>query len=173
MTDAFLAGDSAERAQGGLEAELARAMPRLRAHIAGRGRGRDAEDLAQETAARALRYRGRVDPGRALFPWLRRVADRLLFDDARREGRASLDAREDDPPAPCAAPEIESREEVARLVARLGEREREVLLRFHVEGESIEQIASALRVPTGTVKSSLSRARRRLAEELSDRRDER
>jgi DNA-directed RNA polymerase specialized sigma24 family protein len=50
------------------------------------------------------------------------------------------------------------------VLAVLRPLEREVLLRFHQNMESVREIALATDMPEGTVKSHLSRARRRLAE---------
>lgn len=147
---------------------LTRALPRLRGHLARRGRvpGLETEDVAQEVAVRALRYRARYDARRGLWPWLRRLAERVLFDQraagARRVGAPS----QDDPDAtPAAEGEaaLDGDDALARLLAPLARIERDVLLRFHRDGESVRAIAGALGLAEGTVKSHLSRARRRLA----------
>jgi len=141
---------------------LVGALPRLRAHLA--RSGGDVDDLTQETAARALRAAGRFDPARGLWPWLRRIADRVRIDHVQRRRSAPELRGELDPSAPEVCDQAEEREAAAALVRGLPTREREALLRFHVEGHTIEAIAAALGVPAGTVKSDLSRARRRLAE---------
>ena len=167
MSEGSLVGDGGEG--GGLEAELARAMPRLQAHLARRVRSGEAEELAQETAARVLRYRSGFDERQALWPWLRRVADHVLVDHFRSREPARPEALPDERRAPETEPDVESHEQVARLVATLSGPERAALLRFHVRGESIEEVAAALSLPQGTVKSHLSRARRRLAEDAHAR----
>jgi RNA polymerase sigma factor (sigma-70 family) len=154
-------------APGSLERELALALPRLRAHLA--RRGGDADDLAQDAAARALRGRATYDATRGgLWPWLRRIGDRVRFDHLRREREAPELRADLEPVAPGASSEHDDltaeRADALRIVAALPPRERDVLMRFHVDGESIAAIAEALGVPVGTVKSDLSRARRRLAE---------
>jgi len=55
-------------------------------------------------------------------------------------------------------------ESVEALLMPLAAVERDVLLRFHRDGRSVREIARALGMPEGTVKSHLHRARRRLAE---------
>lgn len=147
---------------------LARALPRLRGILARRGRvaGLEAEDVAQEVAVRALRYRARFDERRGLWPWLRRLAERVLLDQraalARRVGAGTaLDP--DASPARAGEAELDADEELAHLLAPLARVEREVLLRFHRDGQAVRAIAAALGLPEGTVKSHLSRARRRLA----------
>jgi RNA polymerase sigma factor (sigma-70 family) len=55
---------------------------------------------------------------------------------------------------------------VAKGLASMSEADREVLLLFAWANLSYEQIAAALDVPIGTVRSRLSRARRRIRELL-------
>lgn len=130
------------------------------------GRADEAEDLVQEVLHRALRYRHAFDPRGSLPGWLRRTALRALVDERARRGRepasgAALDELPD-AAAERAARRGELGEELERLLARLAPVERDVLLRFHRRGESIDEIAAALDMPAGTVKSHLHRARRRL-----------
>ncbi len=141
-------------------------IPRLRSFLGrvSRGPGGEVDDLVQESLARALRYQSNYDRGRALWPWLKRMAFRVFLDaqaaPARRREVAEVEA-----PAAASAPALDTREEVARLLASLPATEREVLVRFHQRSESVREIALALRLPEGTVKSHLHRARRRLAAE--------
>ena len=124
--------------------------------------GRDLDDLVQDVLARALRYQGRFDPQRDLGPWLRTLARRVLADQAPRRAPEAPEA-----PEPAARPRsggVEDREEVQWWLRSLPRSEREVLVRFHAQGESLPEIAAALRLPLGTVKSHLHRARRRLTE---------
>jgi len=150
-----------------LEERLASALPRLRAHVARSSRrvpGVDPDDVAQEVVARALRYRATYDARRELWPWLRRVAEHVLIRQRAAGSRHPQPLAEHEPAAPEPVLEGESREEVARLLAGLKPIERDVLVRFHVRLESVREIARALGLREGTVKSHLSRARRRVAE---------
>lgn len=151
-----------------LEEQLARHWPRLRNQLARPGRrvpGLEPEDLAQEVAERALRHRARFDGARGLWPWLWRIAQRVLVDQraasARRRAREVEFAEE---PAASEARVGDPRGELEQLLAQLTAREREILVRFHAREESVATIARELALPEGTVKSHLSRARRRLAE---------
>lgn len=156
----------------GMESGLARLQPRLLRHLASPRRrvaGLEPTDLAQEVNARALRYRASFEPGRALWPWLARVAERVVRDQrARSAGEAwepgevesAADGRDDPRDA------IDARDTLALGLAALDERERRVLLDFHQRGRSVRQIAREHDLPEGTVKSHLHRARRRLAERL-------
>ncbi|MCB9914573.1 MAG: RNA polymerase sigma factor [Planctomycetes bacterium] len=151
-----------------LEARLAGELPRLRAYL-GRVAGRrgDVDDLVQECVARALRLGASYDRRRALWPWLKQTALRVLLDQREREGRAPRTALVDEP-ASWDRDALAQRDEVARLLARLAPIERDVLVRFHARGESVAAIGAALALPEGTVKSHLHRARRRLAQETRD-----
>lgn len=149
-----------------LEERLIGALPRLRAHLAskrGRVSGCELDDVAQEVITRALRYRESFDATRALWPWLRRMADLVLLDQHSAEARRPALSDELDPTAPEETVTLDARDEVERLLAQLPAREREVLVRFHQLEQSVRMIAEAMRLPQGTVKSHLSRARRRLA----------
>jgi len=149
-----------------LEARLLAELPRVRNFLRRlvQGSGLDAEDLTQETAARALAYRNSFDARRGLGPWLRRTAFRAFLDQRERRLRApEAFTGEEDPPA-ATADEVAGRDLLEHLVARLAPIERDVLLRFHRSGESVREIASAIGVAEGTVKSHLHRARRRIAE---------
>lgn len=167
MSDCAASTGLPEPAPDLLQERLAEALPRLTAHFArrsGSGAGVEPDDLAQEVVARALRYRASYDPARALWPWLMRVAERVLHDQRSRHQRQPTPVAEFDPPAPRAQDRGETVEEIATLLARLRPIERDVLVRFHQRGQSVQEIAAALAIPEGTVKSHLSRARRRLAE---------
>jgi RNA polymerase sigma-70 factor (ECF subfamily) len=145
--------------------ELAReALPLRRwlAKLAGPG---NAEDLAQEALARAWSYRATCDAAQPLGPWLRRIGFRVFLDQrAREQKHRAMRSLAEEPCAPLGREEAaaDASFELERRLAALEAHEREVLLRFHRGGESIEAIASALGRPTGTIKSWLHRARAKL-----------
>lgn len=130
-----------------------------------RGSAADVDDVVQDVLARAWQYRASFDGGRALGPWLRACAVRAVVDHRARAARRPVTpvAADDEPRVPAHGDPLAEREDVERLLARLDAHERDVLVRFHQRGESIAEIARALALPTGTVKSLLHRARRRLA----------
>jgi RNA polymerase sigma-70 factor (ECF subfamily) len=144
-------------------------LPRLRSLLRGLlgARAAEADDLAQDVAARALRHAPAFDSTRPLWPWLRRMAVRAAIDHhGRAERTASTEVElsdRADPRAPAEAEARAQREQLDRLLQRLSRPQREVLVRFHRDGRSVAEIAAELRCPEGTVKSHLHRARRRLA----------
>ncbi len=138
------------------------------------GRAR-AEDLAASTFTVAFERRERFRPEAASArPWLLGIATNLLRNEWRAERRGldlvtrlsrGLTAREGE--------RGESNVEVAPLLAQLDADQRDVLLLYAWEELSYEEIATALGVPVGTVRSRLARARARLRESLeSGRSDE-
>jgi RNA polymerase sigma-70 factor (ECF subfamily) len=149
-----------------LEARLEQELPALHAYLV-RLAGRDAEDLAQEVLARALRYRDSFDDASELAPWLRRIALRVWIDQRRRAQRnpvrEELPSELDGEQRECS---LEARDEIERALAALSTAEREIFRRFHGQGSSVREIAGALAMPENTVKSHLHRARRALADRI-------
>ena len=134
-----------------------------------------AEGLLGETFRAAFEARARFDPGRAsALPWLYGIASNLLLKHHRTEARrlratARLASEPDAADAPrvaeaaCARVELER---VAAAIETLPATERAVLLLFAWEGQGYPEIAEALEVPVGTVRSRLHRARARLRERI-------
>jgi RNA polymerase sigma-70 factor, ECF subfamily len=142
--------------------------------------GRDlAEDLASETLAIAFRRRAGYDLSREdARPWLYGIAANLIRHHRRYERRqllayaragpvvdsgpdAGWEAIDDRIVAHGAVPAL------ARALAALKPAQREVLLLHAWANLTYEQIAEALDVPVGTVRSRLARARRRIRELLA------
>jgi RNA polymerase sigma-70 factor (ECF subfamily) len=123
-----------------------------------------AEEVAAETFARAFELRAKYDTAHAsALPWLLGIATNVMRRHWRSERRrlaAYARAIQHEPPGALPDPDGEC----VRAVARLPRRQREVVL-LHVWADlSYEQIAIALNLPVGTVRSRLSRARRTLAD---------
>jgi RNA polymerase sigma factor (sigma-70 family) len=137
-----------------------------------------AEDLAAETFATAYRRRASFDPGRAsVRSWLFGIAANLVRSHWRAEQQLLLlDARlvpEID--LPDGAEAVEERVTAALLAPRLAaalalltREQRDVLLLHVWAGLGHEEIAAALEIAPGTVRSRLSRARAVLREHLGD-----
>lgn len=161
--------NSPARAEPRFESELEAELPALRRYVAalvGRA-GPDADDVVQEVLARAWRSRASFEEQRTLRPWLRATALRAWIDLLRsRERRADVEARGGREATDATAPGqgAEARETLERALECLDALERDVLVRFHERGESVREIAAALALAEGTVKSHLHRARRKLAE---------
>ncbi len=151
----------------------------VHAYLARRSNTQAAEGLLGEVFRVAFETRERFQPEHlSCLPWLYGIAANVLRQDfrtGRRQGRIADRLREVRPgPSPAAGtPEdqLAGRELVDRAVAaaaRLPEADRETLLLFVWEELSYEEIATALGVPIGTVRSRLHRARTRVREQLTD-----
>ena len=137
----------------------------------------DAEDAAHVAFIKAYRALARFRTGSPFRPWLLRIVANEALNRRRAAGRRSaLTLRAADQIRPGdAAPSPEAaaiaRERQSRLVEaieRLPEQHRLVLFyRFFVELSEAE-MATALRVRPGTIKSRLARALERLRKELGD-----
>ncbi|HEU4733176.1 MAG TPA: sigma-70 family RNA polymerase sigma factor [Kofleriaceae bacterium] len=134
------------------------------------------EDLAQETFLRVFRALPGFDrraPGR-LSSWILTIATRLALDELRQR-RPALDAAHAVHVEPAAAIPPDRRllaEAVTRAVARLSPDHRAVILLREVHGLSYDEIAAALAVSPGTVRSRLSRARDELRAHLAEDHDD-
>jgi RNA polymerase sigma factor (sigma-70 family) len=135
----------------------------------------EAESMVGEVFRIAFEKRRSYDPARpSARPWLYGIATNLLAKHRRREARrlhamARLAAQRL-PPIDLAdrvtgAVDASDRwERVAAAVTSLPEPELDALMLHVWEALSYEQVADALGVPVGTVRSRLHRARRRLRE---------
>ncbi len=136
----------------------------------------DARDLAQDVFVRLYRTR-RQWPGADVFlPWMIRVARNVCLDCVRarkvRPPAADIPADEAlDLAAATAGPEEEyvaasRRNLLRRALARLTALSREIIVLKEIQGLQLEEIASMLHIPLGTVKSRSNRARLELARKL-------
>jgi RNA polymerase sigma factor (sigma-70 family) len=121
------------------------------------------EEVAAETFARAFAVRARYDDRGDVLPWLMGIASNLLRRHWRSERRRLNAYARSLGPEACEDPQ--SAREAIEAVARLPRRQREVVL-LHVWADlSYEQIARALDIPVGTVRSRLHRARGALGQD--------
>jgi RNA polymerase sigma-70 factor (ECF subfamily) len=136
----------------------------------------DARDLAQEILVRLYESRSQWPSGDEFLPWLFRVARNRSVDYLRRRsvrrpaGTVDEEAIADLPdPAPGAEAQAIASDRRGLLHAALrglSAISREIVILRDVHGLSIQQVASILGVPMGTVKSRASRARVELAERV-------
>ena len=133
-----------------------------------------AEDAAQEAFVRAYRSLHRFDAERPFRPWLSRIVANVAKNRVRSEQRhvqlALRAPHEDAAPDTAADAAIANarREVLAGALERLSERDRLVIVYRWFEDMSERDIADALGVRPGTVKSRLSRAMSRLRAELAE-----
>lgn len=140
------------------------------------GNPSDAEDLVQDTYARALAGAARFADGTDLRAWLYRILRNCFIDRARRRAIVleipdeAIEARAAAPATGAALEQLRyvTSTEVAAAVASLPIEFRFVVY-LEVEGFSELEIADILRCAPGTVKSRLSRAKARLRAALTER----
>ncbi|HVO13261.1 MAG TPA: sigma-70 family RNA polymerase sigma factor [Vicinamibacteria bacterium] len=145
------------------------------------GDAEEARDVAQEVFLQVYRRLGRFEGRSSLKTWIYRIVVNQCHNRRRfwhRHGRDRedpLDERLAAPRAPGRRPpgpyEEACAQERARTVQqallRLPFPQRSVLVLREVEGLSCEEVAAALGIPDGTVKSRLSRAREALRQSLA------
>lgn len=118
-----------------------------------------ADDLLQESFLRLLTARGAPEEPLERRRYLFRIAAHLLADRGRRRRVVARHAevRPTTAPAPAAFDP-----DLARALAELPQRERQLLWLAHVEGASHPEIAALAGLRAGSVKVLLFRARRKL-----------
>ena len=131
-----------------------------------------AEEVVSLTFLEAWRLRGRIDPGdEPLRPWLLGIAVNVSRNLARasRRHQAAMNRLDPPPPIPDFAEELAGRlddqarlREAGKALKALRRSEREVIALCVWSGLDYATAARALGVPPGTVRSRLSRARRKL-----------
>lgn len=129
-----------------------------------------AEEVTQDAFVRAFELLDRYDESRPLYPWLAAIAVRLAQTRLRKEGRERSNTLR----LTGEGEEVYSEDHLARLIddetkrgvwqeiSALSSGERTVVLMFYRDEMKVNDMARALGVTPGTVKTLLFRARRRL-----------
>ena len=136
----------------------------------------DAEDVAQEACLRAFRYFGTFRGGNArawllqivrttAFSWLQKNRGRQLETEFDEEIHRS---ESEDLTSEAVLLQRANTQLVDQAMRQLPDRLREVLVLRELEGLSYKEIADVVRIPMGTVMSTLSRARERFRHRLRD-----
>ena len=137
----------------------------------------DAEDIAQQVFAKVYFSMGNFDFRSSLLTWIYKITVNECYDylrkrrvrklvyesdfseeDATRLARsnAAVDSR------PTAENELAGRDYVVKLLARVSEEDRSLLLLKEVEGHSVEELAKMTGMNQNTIKVRLFRARNKL-----------
>lgn len=151
---------------------LSRLAGYFRAYFGRRlGRGaEDVEDLVQETLLAVHLKRSTFDPKFAFSPWVFAIARYKLIDRFRRTGaqvNVPLDSAADllagDNPEEGAV-----RADIAKLLARLPERQRRLMADVKLGGYSMEEAAARSGMSVTAAKVSVHRSMKRLMGEVAD-----
>ena len=126
----------------------------------------EAQDCVQEAYARAWQRWSTVSKYDVPAAWVRQVACRLAVSRFRRARVAHGLLKHQ---RPAYVPEVDpSRVALVAALRRIPEAQRIAIVLHHIAGLSVEEIASEVNAPTGTVKARLSRGRAALALLLTD-----
>ena len=136
------------------------------------GDGFRADDIAQEALLKAYlsfeRYEGRSRFSTLLF----RIAFNCWYDSQRKRGKESEWLEESpsggppDAPADSSLDVIYEQQQLYMAIGNLSLQEQTVILLFYIEEKSIKEIEIITGMPSGTIRSHLSRGRMHLKEYL-------
>ena len=151
-------------------AELNDILPALHRFALSLTRNEDkANDLVQDSVERALVKAEHFQPGTNLRSWIFTVCRRVFLNQIRKQKTRGVSVEISDAPQSFIA-EAASQEsvmafnEMAESFEKLPLRDKVVLSLVVIEGMKYDEAAKVLNVPVGTVRSRLSRARKRLKE---------
>jgi RNA polymerase sigma-70 factor (ECF subfamily) len=137
------------------------------------GRRAEAEEIAQEAFLRAHRSVAGFRGDAKLSTWLYAITSRLCLNRlasgerrAAHEGEESLERLRADVDPAAHVERVELEAALQRAITELPEERRIVVVLRDFEGLSYEEIAAALDLQLGTVRSRLHRARTDLKEKL-------
>jgi RNA polymerase sigma-70 factor (ECF subfamily) len=131
------------------------------------GNDDDAFDLVQEALLRVRKGLETYQPG-SMEAWLSRIVTNVFLDEVRRKRRRPVEVLPEDPerllPSTPGADEVTEglSDDVQTALRRLPEEFRTAVVLCDVVGLSYEEIADAISVPVGTVRSRIHRGRRLL-----------
>ena len=151
----------------GPDDDVAALIPMLRRIVGARvGQHPAAEDLVQETLARVLAARDRIEPG-MLEPYAITTVRNLVATMWRRDDREVRNRhRLHDPNQPDGLEEsvvaTEEQSAITEALGRLTDREREILVAHEVSGQDTRSLADEAGSTAGAVAAQLKRTRARL-----------
>ena len=143
------------------------------------GRGDEAEDAVQEIFEKTFRALSRFDIAKRFFPWMYTIGlNHLRSLQRRHKRRHRLKILHTEPESLAESAASQQRDPVTHSELREGERlaqealdtlriqYREVFVLRAVQGLSVQEVAEVLRIPEGTVKTHLHRARKQMIDFL-------
>ncbi|MFM7204082.1 MAG: RNA polymerase sigma factor [Myxococcota bacterium] len=145
----------------------------------------EARDITQDTFLRMIKSLDRYDPAWSFSTWVYRIARNLCIDKARHKSRWRFrwpsrnteELEEEDPMSELPDGKdsqldrllsLEVGETLEQALLKLKPNYREILVLYHFEELSYQDIAQVLGLPLGTVMNRIFRARQQLRELLGD-----
>ena len=161
--DAF--GELFERFQPAVQAI---AMKRMRDFA-------EAQELCQDVFVQAMLKIEQLRTPEAFIGWLRQITVRMAINRAvRRRNTIAVEPEllaatviDENSPVEKAL-ECERKDQVTAGLQRLGEMDRDTLVAFYVDGQSLLEMADSFDAPLGTIKRRLHVARKRLAKQVDE-----
>jgi len=133
----------------------------------------DARELTQEIFLRAMNRIGQLRDPERFAGWLRQIAIRMSINRIVRRPQATtvhpqtFDAFPSEMETPVdTLLKTEAAEQVWAGLKRLKQLDRETLIAFYINGQSLAEMSGSFRSPIGTIKRRLHTARHRLRETL-------
>ena len=135
------------------------------------GNQMDAEDVAQEALLRLWKYCERLNADRNLDALAVKVAKNVCVDLYKSRNTYEDEITSDiaSPPSQSADAELHAKEvqqKIDEAMERLNPRERDLLKARQFEGKSAEEISEQTGIPKSSVKSMISKARKKLKMDL-------
>jgi RNA polymerase sigma factor (sigma-70 family) len=147
-----------------------------------------AEDLVQELLVRLFPLLDELRRLDRIRPWALRVMYRIFVDQVRKQRNSPVQLAADQPHVnldedaevyedridpsqepPQLVEQLLTQERIAAAWEQLGQEHRVVLSMHDIEGYSVDEVASVMNVPAGTIKSRIHRARAKLRAALGER----
>ena len=133
----------------------------------------EAQELSQDVFIQAFRRIGQLQVADAFAGWLRQIVHRMAINRMTRR-RVPIAIEQEALEANCTTIDTpldgmltnETREQVHEGLQRLGDLDRETLIAFYLNGQSLLEMSDAFDAPVGTIKRRLHVARKRLAKEV-------
>lgn len=141
----------------------------------------EAEDLVQETFIKAFSSLKTYNPSYRFSTWLYKIAANASIDHIRKkrinafsldrpvetdDGKVEIEVADNSYNPERDLADKQNHISIVDAIASLPEKYKQVIVMRHQEDQSYEEIAKALRVPVGTVKARIFRARELLKRKL-------
>ncbi|TBL81138.1 RNA polymerase sigma factor SigW [Paenibacillus thalictri] len=142
----------------------------------------DTEDIVQETFIRVYLNLNRFDESQNFSTWIYRIGKNLCIDLLRKKKKNvySLDAEfsededanyyarlhSDETTPEHRLIEKETKSQMMKVISKLSEKYRTVVLLYYIQGLSLLEISEKLNLPVTTVKSRLNRGREHLRKKM-------
>jgi len=132
----------------------------------------DAQDMAQEALIKAWKNLRNFNLKSAFSTWLYRIAVNTCLDELRKRKNSAQSIEElkekghliEDEKSGSFSENSDLKQELSRAMDKLDPNEKIIIVLKDVQGYSYEEIGEILNCPVGTVRSRLSRSRKKLAE---------